>query len=241
MSEISLTPLAALEGALRTWAAESARPAHLAQLPDKATADAWLKENDEAALRAALPTVLDGPQCVCLLANLAFLIGSRKNRDGRQLVEDLGEELMVERSDVRDLLRALDSLTEKDTFRKDEDRTTASAVLLLLSAVDGKECDTEQAFIREFAGSEEALSAALAIVSEQDEASILKSAANLPSRARRQLAGILFQLMFSDGQWSGEEQSLLDQAADKLYVSRSDLEDLLRATHAMHNLTVFEP
>ena len=95
MSEISLTPLAALEAALRTWAAEPARPAHLAQLPDKATADAWLKENDEAALRAALPSVLDGPQCVCLLANLAYLIGSREKRDVRRLVEDLGEELKV--------------------------------------------------------------------------------------------------------------------------------------------------
>ena len=46
--------------------------------------------------------------------------------------------------------------------------------------------------------------------------------------------------MFSDGEWSDEEQSLLDKAADKLYVSRSDLEGLLRATHAMYSLKVFE-
>ena len=240
MSEISLTPLAAFEASLLTWAAELARPVHLSQLPDRTTAEAWLKENDEAALRAALPTILDGPQSVCLLANFAFLIGQRENRDGRRLVEDLGEELRVERSDVRDLLRSMDSLTKKDTIREEEDRIAATALLLRLSSADGKECAAEQAFIQDFAGSETALATARTIVQEQDEDTILKNAADLPSRARRQLAGKLFQLMFSDGEWSDEEQSLLDKAADKLYVSRSDLEGLLRATHAMYSLKVFE-
>ena len=82
MSKIPLTPLAAFEAALLTWAAELARPAHLSQLPDRTTAEAWLEENDEAALRAALPTILDGPQCVCLLANLAFLIGRLSHYHG---------------------------------------------------------------------------------------------------------------------------------------------------------------
>jgi len=240
MSENTLTPLAALEAALCTWAAEPTRPAHLTQLPDAELAKAWLENNDEAALRTTLPNVLDGPQCVCLLANLAYLIGSRDNREGRRLVEDLGEELQVERSDVRDLLRSVDSLTEKDTIREEEDRVAATALLLRLSSADGKECDSEQVFIKSIAGSEEALQAARALLSEQDEEATLKSAADLPSRARRQLAGHLFQLMFADGQWSGEEQALVDLAADKLYVSKSDLEDLLRATYAMYNLAVFE-
>jgi uncharacterized tellurite resistance protein B-like protein len=240
MSETTLTPLAAFEAALLTWAAEPARPAHLAQLPDRTKSEAWLKENDEAALRAALPTILDGPQCVCLLANLAFMIGHRENRDGRRLVEDLGEEFRVERSDVRDLLRSMDSLTEKDTLREEEDRIAATALLLLLSSADGRECGAEEVFLQEFAGSETALASARTIVQEQDEETILKNAADMPSRARRQLAGKLFQLMFSDGQWSDGEQALLDKAAGKLYVSRSDLENLLRATHAMYSLKVFE-
>lgn len=240
MSENTLTPLAALEAALSTWAAEADRPAHLTQLPEAEAAKAWLENNDEAALRAALPTVLNGPQCVCLLANLAYLIATRDNREGRRLVEDLGEELQVERSDVRDLLRSVDSLTEKNTIRDEEGRVTATALLLRLSSVDGKECEDEQVFLKKFAGTDEALQAARAMVSDEDEETILKSAADLPSRARRQLAGNLFQLMFADGQWSGEEQELADMAADKLYVSKSDLEDLLRATYAMYNLSVFE-
>ena len=141
---------------------------------------------------------------------------------------------------MRDLLRSVDSLTEKDTIREEEDRVAATALLLRLSSADGKECDSEQVFIKSIAGSEEALQAARALLSEQDEEATLKSAADLPSRARRQLAGHLFQLMFADGQWSGEEQALVDLAADKLYVSKSDLEDLLRATYAMYNLAVFE-
>ena len=247
MSNQSLRPLAAVGAAFSAWAPEGALPASFTLLQgnprwqDAAThGKGWLEANGADALKPLLAETLDGPQSACLYANMASLFAPVDSAESKELLGDLKRILRIDDGDALDLARSMQLLTNGDEIRKTEDWVLCAAALLVLSAVDGKEAEKESKYLELFAPERAVIDEARKLRDELKTEGILDKVKRMGGRQRKFLAANLFAMMFADGEWNAQEQEQLDKFAKELYITRSELEDLLKAIHTMFNLSVFD-
>jgi len=247
MSVQNLTPLAAVGATFSAWAPEGALPASFALLQDNprwqdamVRGKGWLEAGDTDALKPLLAETLDGPQSACLYANMVSLFAAGDSAENKELLDDLRKVLQIDDGDARDLARSMQLLTGGDEIRKTEEWVLCAAALLVLSAADGKEAKKESKYLELLVPKPALIDDARKLFEELKPEEILEEIKRMGGRQRKFLAANLFAMMFADGEWHVEEQEQLDEFTDKLYITRSELEDLLKATYTMFNLSVFD-
>jgi hypothetical protein len=247
MNGQNLTPLAAVGAAFSAWAPEGALPASFALLQDNSRwqdavmhGKGWLEANDADALKPLLAETLDGPQSACLYGNMVSLFAVGNFAENKELLEDLRKVLHIDDGDARDLARSMQLLTGGDEIRKTEDWVLCAAALLVLSAADAKEVEKESKYLALFVPEPAVIDDARKLRDELKTEGILDKVKRMGGRQRKFLAANLFAMMFADGEWNVQEQEQLDKFAKELYITRSELEDLLKAIHTMFNLSVFD-
>jgi uncharacterized tellurite resistance protein B-like protein len=246
MSELNPTPLALMGAAFSAWAPGGKLPEIFNLLQENQrwqaalnTGKAWLAENDAEALKALLSEALDGPQSACLYANMAVALSADNSSECHILLDELGELLKIESRDASDLARSMEHLVGKGVVRERENWVLCAAALLAMSAADSVEAGKETVFLDQFVPEPSVLNDARKLLDEIKTEGVLKKIQRMSGRERKFLAANLFAMMFADGDWRGDEQELLDRFTNELYISRADAEGLLKATHALFNLSVF--
>jgi len=247
MNDQDLSPLAAAGAAFAAWIPEEDLPYSFLLLEKnqrwdgaRAEGKTWLAANDTEALKLLLPRVLDGPQSACLFANLASVVLRDEDRDKSRLLDEISNLLRIYVSDAREMRRSIEMLCAHDAISDDDQWQICCAALISLSAVDGEESEAESRYIKLFAPSASIIDAGTKQFDELKAEGIIEKVYRLNSRQKRFLAANLFAMMFVDGKWSGREQEMLDEFANKLFISRSELEKLLKASYTMFNLSVFD-
>ena len=247
MSAQNLTPLAAVGAAFSAWAPEGTLPPSFELLEGNSRWEdamvrgkGWLEAGDADALKTLLAETLDGPQAACLYANMASLFAASDSAENKELLDDLRNALRINEGDARDLSRSTQILASRDEIRNTEEWVLCAAALLALSAADGNEAGNESRFMELFAPEPAVIDDARKLYEELKLEGIREKVKRMGGRQRKFLAANLFAIMFADGAWHAEEQEQLDEFAKELYITRSELEDLLKATYAMFNLSVFD-
>ena len=247
MNDQDLTPLAAAGAAFAAWIPEENLPFSFLLLEKKqrwdnarAEGKTWLEANDEQALKLLLPRVLDGPQSACLFANLVSKLHGTKSPMNPKNSSELEKLLKIYGPDAGDLIRSVESLLAHDTIKNDEQWELCCAALLALSGSDDEQSIEEEQFLEWFALEKSHVDAGRKILNDLKSEGVLAKIYRLNSRQKRFLAANLFALMLCDGSWRPNEQEKLDEFTDKLHISRSEIESLLKATYTMFNLSVFD-
>jgi hypothetical protein len=248
MSDLELTPLAAVGAAYAAWAPGGALPASFALLQDNprwqdamVRGKEWLEAGGADALKPILAETLDGPQAACLYANMASLLAAGDYSDeGKELLAELRKTLLIDETDARDLMRSMEILTRSNVIRERDEWVLCTAALMALTMADGAESDRESNYLARFVPEEAVLEDARDLFNELKVEGVLEKVSRMGGRQRKFLAANLLALMFADGEYHHEEQEQLDKFAHELFIMRSELEDLLKATYAMFNLSVFD-
>ena len=243
----NLSPLAAVGAAFSAWASEGVLPPSFALLKGNSRWEdatvrgkGWLEANTDEELKLLLAETLDGPQSACLYANMASIFAVGDSPENKELLGDLRNVLRINEGDARDLARSTQILASRDEIRNTDEWVLCAAALLALSTADGKETGSESRFMKLFAPEPSVIDDARKLYEELNPEGIREKVKRMGGRQRKFLAANLFAMMFADGEWSADEQEQLDEFAKDLYITRSELEDLLKAMHAMFNLSVFD-
>ncbi len=247
MNDQDLTPLAAAGAAFAAWIPEEDLPFSFLLMEKnqrwnnaRAKGKAWLEANDVEALKSLLPRVLDGPQSACLFANLVSKLHGAKSRMNPKNSSELEKLLKIYGPDASDLIRSVESLLAHDTVRSDDQWGLCCAALLVLSESDDEQSAQEEQFLEWFAPEKSHVDAGRKILDDLKSEGVLEKVYRFNSLQKRFLAANLFALMFCDSSWRSNEQEKLDEFTDKLHISRSEVENLLKATYTMFDLSVFD-
>tara|TARA_B100001971_G_C18136644_1_gene507999 strand:- start:279 stop:1025 length:747 start_codon:yes stop_codon:yes gene_type:complete len=248
MSVQNLTPLAAVGAAFSAWAPEGALPASFAlHQGNPRWQDAmvrgkgWLEASDADALRPLLAETLDGPQSACLYANMVSLFAvDDYSGDGKEILDELRKALLIDDRDARSLMRSMEILTRSNVIRERDEWVLCAAALMALSMADGIESEKESNYLARLVAEKAVIEDARNLFKELKAEGVLEKVSKMGGRQRKFLAANLLALMFADGEYHHEEQEQLDKFAHELFIMRSELEDLMKATYTMFNLSVFD-
>ena len=249
-TEYPLPPLAAFCAAMKilgkadanliSMATNRGNPAFAAA--EESARDWLLKQTSQGAketLSANIAFWLDDGQKACLFANLVATYFCDGGEPGREVVSSIEDVLGLHSADARAVVEGMESLFNIKMVERDEDWPPVLASLLALSEADEDFSEAEKDYLGRFNAPAGAMENARKLLEESAAAGVLDDARRLPSRTKRYLTANLTGLMLVDGRWLGTEQELVDQFANKLFISRREMENQMKAAYCLFNFSVF--
>tara|TARA_B100001971_G_scaffold131463_1_gene121390 strand:+ start:1455 stop:2171 length:717 start_codon:yes stop_codon:yes gene_type:complete len=194
-------------------------------------------EDLEKAIKSAGQS-FEGPQCACLFANILNLCIKDGRLAERSFISSSRDNLRLERSDARDLEEVIEACFQTDRIFRDEDEWAAfSAGLIAIAEADDETATPEDAYLKRIIKDHNHIEAGRALLEGDDE--INAKLARLSSRQKKCLAAHAMSIMLIDGDWKGSEQETLESLNTKMHLADVDAEKIMKAIHALYNVSVF--